>query len=208
MSERQQWDARYSASSQVWSGNPNTVLVREVTGLTPGTALDLGCGEGADAIWLARQGWQVTGADISAVALARAHEHALQQGVADRIEWQQHDLGSSFPAGTYDLVSAQYLHSPGDLPREKILRAAAAAVRPGGVLLIEGHADWGAYGHVAAGHADLHFPTPAEVVADLQLPEGEWQVLLSETHDRDQTGPDGEPTVRPDTTVKVRRLAQ
>jgi SAM-dependent methyltransferase len=205
MSEQQSWDTRYLEAPQIWSGNPNVVLVREVAGVTPGTALDLGCGEGADAIWLARQGWRVTGVDISGVALERARAHAAEAGVAERIDWQRIDLATTFPAGTFDLVSSQFLHSRGDLPREEILRSAAAAVNPGGVLLIEGHADFGPFEHLAHDHGDLRFPAPDEVVADLKLPDGEWEVLLSEAHERVQDGPDGKPAVRTDTTVKIRR---
>jgi SAM-dependent methyltransferase len=209
MTEHQRmWDKRYSESAQIWSGNPNVAFVREVEDLPPGTALDLGCGEGADAIWLARRGWQVTAVDISAVALERARKHAAEAGVADRIEWQRHDLGVSFPAGTFDLISVQFLHSPGELPREEILRTASLAVNPGGVLLIEGHANLGAFAHQHPEHADMHLPTPEEVIADLRLAEGEWQVLRSEAHERSQTGPDGEPTVRTDSTVKIRRSAR
>jgi SAM-dependent methyltransferase len=206
MSEQQFWDDRYREDSHIWSGNPNVVLVREVADLPPGTALDLGCGEGADAVWLAGRGWQVTAVDISEVALDRARARAAEAGLGDRIDWQRHDLGASFPAGTFDLVSAQFLHSRGDLPREKVLRAAATAVNRGGVLLIEGHADFGPFGHRAQDHGDIRFPTPAEVIADLELPAGEWEVLLSEAHERNQDGPDGKPSVRTDTTVKVRRL--
>ena len=206
MSEQQFWDDRYREDSHIWSGNPNVVLVREVADLPPGTALDLGCGEGADAVWLAVRGWQVTAVDISEVALDRARARAAEAGLGDRIDWQRHDLGASFPAGTFDLVSAQFLHSRGDLPREKVLRAAATAVNRGGVLLIEGHADFGPFGHRAQDHGDIRFPTPAEVIADLELPAGEWEVLLSEAHERNQDGPDGKPSVRTDTTVKVRRL--
>ncbi|MGW1029641.1 class I SAM-dependent methyltransferase [Streptomyces sp. NPDC002577] len=198
------WQARYAQSDRIWSGKPNPVLVREAAGLEPGRALDLGCGEGADAIWLAGQGWQVTAVDISRLALDRGVEHAAAEGVGDRIDWQQHDLGTSFPAGTFDLVSAQFLHSPVEMPREKILRNAASAVAPGGVLLIEGHAGFPAWEHHP--HPDVHFPTPDEVIDALGLADGPWEVLLSEEHERIRNGPDGQPTVRTDNTVKVRRL--
>lgn len=201
------WDSRYGESDRIWSGDPNTVLVREVTELKPGRALDLGCGEGADSIWLARQGWRVTAVDISGVALARAERHAAtaDAGVADRIDWQRHDLAVSFPAGTFDLVSAQFLHSPGDMPRERILRTAAAAVAPGGVLLIVGHA--GLPSWEANPHPEVHLPTPAEVLESLELPDGEWEVLLSDEHERIQTRPDGQPGTRTDNALKLRRRA-
>jgi SAM-dependent methyltransferase len=205
-SDEEFWNNRYSESSQIWSGRPNVVLVKETADLTPGRALDLGCGEGADAIWLAQQGWQVTAVDLSTVALARAAEHAAASGeeVAGRIDWQQHDLGKTFPDGTYDLVSAQFLHSLGDMPREVILRKAADAVAPGGILLIEGHLSFPSWEHNA--HPEIHFPTPEEVIADLNLPDGEWEILLSQTHPREHTSPDCQPSTRPDATVKLRRL--
>jgi SAM-dependent methyltransferase len=197
------WDTRYAQSDRIWSGNPNTVLVREATGLEPGRALDLGCGEGADAIWLAQRGWRVTAVDISRIALDRAARHAAAAGVADRIDWQRDDLGTSFPAGVFDLVSAQYLHSRGDMPRERILRTAASVVAPGGVLLVVGHAGHAPLEHSA--HPDVRFPTPAEVLEALELPDDQWEVLLCEEHQRNQAGPDGQPATRTDNTVEVRR---
>ncbi|MGW2277520.1 FAD-dependent oxidoreductase [Streptomyces sp. NPDC001770] len=197
------WDERYRRSDRIWSGNPNTVLVREVSDLEPGRALDLGCGEGADAVWLAGRGWQVTATDLSRVALGRAAVHAVDAGVADRIDWQWHDLGVSFPEGEYDLVSAQFLHSMGDLPRERILRRAAVAVAPGGILLV--------VGHVGFPHWEknpdpaVRFPTPDEVLAQLEPAPGEWEVLLSGEHERVQNDPDGNPTTRTDNALKVRR---
>jgi SAM-dependent methyltransferase len=203
-SDAEFWDARYSQSDQVWSGNPNTVLVREITGVEPGRALDLGCGEGADAIWLAQQGWRVTATDISQVALDRAARHAAEAGVADRVDWQRHDLGASFPEGVFDLVSAHFLHSLGDMPREKILRTAASAVAPGGVLLIVGHSGHPSWEHDH--HPNVVLPTPQEVLEALELAEEQWEVLISEEHERTQVGPDGQPGTRTDNTLKVRRL--
>ncbi|MFF5114412.1 FAD-dependent oxidoreductase [Streptosporangium sp. NPDC000509] len=202
--EEEFWDLRYRESDQIWSGNPNVVLVREITGVEPGSALDLGCGEGADAIWLARRGWRVTATDISGVALERAARHAASADVTGLVDWQRHDLGVSFPQGVFDLVSAHFLHSPGDMPREKILRTAASAVAPGGTLLIVGHAGLPAWEHNP--HPDVHLPTPQEVLESLELPEGEWEVLLCEEHERIQNDPEGQPTTRTDNVLKVRRL--
>ncbi|MFJ7203148.1 SAM-dependent methyltransferase [Streptomyces sp. NPDC098789] len=198
------WDARYRESERIWSGNANAVLVREIDGVAPGRALDLGSGEGGDAVWLARRGWRVTATDISGVALERGAAHAAEAGVGDRIEWQRHDLAESFPAGEFDLVSASFLHSYGDFPRERILRTAAASVAPGGVLLIVGHAGWATWQENT--HPEVRFPTPEQVVAELELPDGAWEVLLAEEHERAQDRPDGRPGTRTDNAVKVRRL--
>ncbi len=204
MTTAEEWDARYRESDRIWSGEPNAALVREVTGLVPGRALDLGCGEGGDAVWLARQGWRVTAVDISAVALERAAGHAEEAGVAEAITFERHDLAGSFPDGEFELVSAQFLHSRGDMPRERILRRAAAAVVPGGVLLVVGHGGFPPWEH---DHAHLRLPTPQEVLTDLRLPEGRWEVQVCEEHERIQAGPDGKPVTRTDNTLKVRRLA-
>ncbi|TDD73399.1 class I SAM-dependent methyltransferase [Actinomadura darangshiensis] len=199
------WDSRYSEHHHMWSGDPNTVFVEEVTGLEPGTALDLGCGEGADAIWLAKRGWRVTAADISGVALERAARHADEAGVADRVDWLRRDLAESFPEGRYDLVSAQFLHSPAEMPREEVLRAAAAAVAPGGTLLIVGHAGPAPWN--PDGEGGVHLPTPEEVLESLGLPAGEWETLRSDEHERVQTAPDGKTMTRTDNALKLRRKA-
>ncbi|OZM71990.1 SAM-dependent methyltransferase [Amycolatopsis antarctica] len=198
------WEAFYRDREQVWSGEPNAALVNETAGLTPGTALDLGCGEGGDAIWLAARGWTVTATDISQVALDRVARHAGEAGVAERVELRRHDLAVSFPAGTFDLVSAHFLHSYHDIPRERILRNAAAAVAPGGHLLIVGHLGFPPWEHNP--HPEVHFPTPDEVVAALELPSGEWEVLVSREHERIHDDPEGRPATRLDCTVKIRRL--
>lgn len=197
------WDGRYGERERIWSGQPNAVLVQEAADLAPGRALDLGSGEGADAIWLAHAGWQVTAVDISQVALDRAAGHAAQAGVPEgRISWQRHDLATSFPSGRYDLVSAHFLHSPVDMPREDILRSAAAAVAPGGVLLIVGHAGWPSW---QQDPVDVHFPTSREVYESLRLPAADWEILRCDAYDQPTTDPDGNPATRPDTALKLHR---
>lgn len=137
---REFWDERYGGAP-VFSGEPNPWLVHHAAGLAPGTALDVGSGEGADVLWLASRGWHATGVDISPVALARSAELAERAGadVAARTAWQQADvLTFDPPPESFDLVSAQFLHLPGPA-REALHRRLAAAVRPGGTLLLVLH---------------------------------------------------------------------
>jgi thioredoxin reductase/SAM-dependent methyltransferase len=197
------WDRFYTERPNAWSGAANAALVRVAADLPAGAALDLGCGEGGDAIWLAQRGWRVTAADISATALQRAAEHASSAGVGDRVDWQRHDLAESFPAGSFDLVSAQFLHSPVELPRAQILRAAARAVAPGGCLLVVGHAGPPPWAPDACGH--VTFPTPEEVLAALDLPPADWQVQRADSADRQAVGPDGSTATLTDRVLMVRR---
>jgi SAM-dependent methyltransferase len=132
-----EWNGRYTEHGAMWSGRPNGRLVAEVSALTPGRALDVGCGEGGDAIWLARAGWTVTAIDISAVALTRAREAADLAGVA--VEWVCGDaLQTAFPAGSFDLVSVQYPALP-KAAGEAAVRTLLDTVRPGGLLLAVYH---------------------------------------------------------------------
>ncbi|BDT98085.1 class I SAM-dependent methyltransferase [Nocardia sputorum] len=199
------WESFYQEREQVWSGRPNFLLVREIEAVAPGRALDLGCAEGADAIWLAERGWRVTAVDVSETALARARAHAERQELSGEIDWQRHDLDHTFPAGRFDLVSAQFLHSPlaRDGERTRILRRAAEAVAPGGLLLIVGHAEWPTW--VAEPPADVHFPTTAEVRADLALDPAEWRVEVEEVVEREHPGPEGQPGTRKDNILRIRR---
>ena len=132
------WDARYCERNGArWSGRPNGRLLAEVASLTPGRALDVGCGEGADAIWLARNGWTVTAIDISEVAVIRAREAAELAGAV--VEWVRGDaLQTAFPAGSFDLVSMQYPALP-KAAGEAAVRALLDTVRPGGLLLAVCH---------------------------------------------------------------------
>lgn len=209
------WDEKYGSKPQIWSGKPNPQLVREGSGLRPGKALDLGCGEGADAIWLAQQGWTVTAVDVSAVALERAarHEkdaldresvHAGPDAIASRIHWEQCDLDEWRPSETYDLVSSQFLHGP-NLVWQGPLRMAAESVKPGGTLLIVGHhpdrlPPWGTH------TTHEMFYTPAQLVQELGIESPGWQVEVSTTRDRAITGPDGQDAVIGDTVLRATRL--
>lgn len=202
------WDEFYRERTQIWSGKPNALLVREVEGLKPGTALELGCGEGADAVWLARRGWQVTGLDISAVALERAAAHAREAGVeltlveADLAVWSGTDTGTD-PG--YDLVCAQYLHSPTELPRNQILLRAAAAVAPRGHLLVVGHQGFPPWGRHRA--PDPALPTAQELAGELGLVERGWIIETAEAIPRTVQGPEGQEAVVHDNVLLARRGA-
>jgi len=138
---RDYWEDRYAAPGLAWSGDPNPVLVSEATALAPGRALDIGSGEGGDALWLASRGWRVTGVDIAmnALAKARARAEAIDVAAAARIHWEQRDLSAWSPEPrSFDLVSSQFMHLPGPV-RSTLFRSLAAAVAPGGTLLIVGH---------------------------------------------------------------------
>lgn len=133
------WDARYAAAELLWSAGPNRFLVEECGQLPPGRALDLACGEGRNALWLAEQGWQATGVDFSAVAVERGLRIAAERGIAGRVELIAADVlaWQPDPAG-YDLVIVFYFQLPAS-ERGRILAKAAAAVAPGGTLLVVGH---------------------------------------------------------------------
>ncbi len=196
------WDAHYRERERVWSGRVNARLVEIAESLPPGTALDLGCGEGADAVWLAERGWAVVAVDVSAVALRRAAELARERGVGDRIDFQDHDLGASFPDGAFDLVSAEFLHSTIELDRIPILRRAAAAVAPGGVLAIVDH---GAAPPWARNHHEHHFAPAQEVLDDLRLDLAQWERLRVGPAERAATGPDGTEAALVDNLIVLRR---
>lgn len=134
---REDWDRRYATPALIWSGEPNRFLAEEVDGMTPGRAIDLACGEGRNAVWLAGRGWDVTGVDFSGRALAKARALAESRGVA--LTLVEADLTSYEPApASADLVVVFYLHLPAH-ERAPVLRRAAAALAPGGTLLAVGH---------------------------------------------------------------------
>ncbi|WP_045875948.1 class I SAM-dependent methyltransferase [Pseudofrankia sp. DC12] len=178
------WDERYADREQLWSGQPNGALVAEVAGLTPGRVLDVGCGEGADAVWLASHGWDVTALEVSGVALERAARHADDAGVT--VRWVHAELThAKLAPASFDLVSAQYpalLRTPDAAAEHALL----AAVAPGGLLLVVHHAGMDTHQPPdgAFDPADYVWPT---MVAAL-LTDG-WKVELHE--ERPRVAPDG-----------------
>ncbi len=135
--DQEQWDRRYAAAELVWSAGPNRFLAEELTGQEPGRALDLGTGEGRNAIWLAAQGWQVTAVDFSPVGLEKAARLAAGRGVS--VDWAQADLHHYQPErGAYDLVLLAYIQFPREAATA-LLAMASSALAPGGTLLVIGH---------------------------------------------------------------------
>ncbi|MET7460909.1 FAD-dependent oxidoreductase [Nonomuraea sp. NPDC005501] len=201
--EEAAWEERYRSRPAVWSGRPNPQLVTEATGLAPGRALDVGSGEGADAVWLAERGWRVTAADISVTALERGAAHAAAAGVADRVEWVRADLREHEPAeGAYDLVSSQFMHLPGET-RRRLFGRLAAAVAPGGTLLIVGHHPR----DLRTTANRMHFPDmmfTAEEVAS-SLDPAAWEVLAAEARPRPAVDPEGRDITLHDAVLVARR---
>jgi 2-polyprenyl-3-methyl-5-hydroxy-6-metoxy-1,4-benzoquinol methylase len=202
MFEQPSWDGRYAGPDNVFSGNPNPQLVAEVSKLTPGRALDVGCGEGGDVIWLAQQGWTATGADFSANGLARAARHADRTGVGNRIDWWHVDARGFAAAGrTYDLVTSHFLHPP-DGGMVDVTRRLAEAVAPGGHLLIVGHAPSEALTHLTAHQRRAMFHAEDLLPG---LPD-DFDVLAAEQRPRSMTR--GDSAAEPqDATLLARRVS-
>ncbi|MEI4271022.1 class I SAM-dependent methyltransferase [Klenkia sp. LSe6-5] len=199
------WDDRYR-ERPIWSGNANQRLVETATDLTPGRALDVGCGEGGDALWLAARGWQVTATDVSPVGLERARQAAEAAGVAHAITWEHADGRSDWtPApAAYDLVTVSFVQ----FPRHELVafhRKLAAAVAPGGTLLITAHHADSHAGEGTPFTADL-FATAAEMAAGLDLDDS-WEVSATDPT-RDAVfppGPDGQLMTVRDAVLRATR---
>jgi SAM-dependent methyltransferase len=199
------WNERYRSAPRVWSSNPNPQLVAEIANLEPGRALDVGCGEGADAIWLAQRGWDVVATDISSVALERGSQHARDSDpvASAHIEWRQANLLVRPPEpNSFDLVSAQFMHLPPE-PRTRLFTALAAAVRTGGTLLIVGHHS-----------SDLTTGVPRPPMPDLfysadevaGLLDDSWMVVVNEARPRQASTPEGvEVTIHDAVLLATRR---
>ncbi|MEU0465142.1 class I SAM-dependent methyltransferase [Amycolatopsis sp. NPDC006131] len=184
------WDEMYRGRERVFSGEPNEVLVTEVADLAPGQALDVGCGEGADALWLARRGWHVTAIDVSRVAL----ERAAAADDTGRVAWMHADLAVlSPPAGCFDLVSAHYV--PLRKAEPGVLRGLLAAVAPGGTVLVASHDPAELTPREGFDPADYY--QPADVAA---LLGPEWTVLADEIRPRARPG-----RYTRDTVLRARR---
>lgn len=176
------WDEHYGGRHEAAGADPNPQLVAETTDLPPGKALDAGCGEGAEAIWLASRGWTVTAVDVAATALRRARERAERTpATSGRITWVQADLATwTPPEEEFDLVCSHYVHIAGS--RDRMFGRLAGAVAPGGTLLIVGHdpSDQVSSAHTSA--PEVLFT--AEQIAVL-LADDRWEITIAETRTRD-----------------------
>lgn len=181
---------------------PNPLLVEIAASFEAGTALDLACGSGGDAVWLAERGWRVTAVDIDPAAVERTEAYARARGVQERVSAERHDLARSFPAGEFDLVTAHYFHTMTPIPRTEILRAGARRLRPGGRLLVVDH------GSIAPWSwnqdSSVHFPTPREIADDLGLG---WPVLRADSPQRQATGPGGQTAIVTDHVLLLESAA-
>jgi SAM-dependent methyltransferase len=173
------WDERYASAEQLWSGAPNQALVDAAATRDVGRAVDVGCGEGADAVWLAQQGWGVTALDVSGVALERAGRHAQEAGVS--VTWVHAGLvDAGIARESFDLVSAQFPvleRTPGRVA-ERIL---IDAVAPGGALVVVHHADFQADDPHHHGFNPAHYVGPWDIAP--LLGEG-WLIEVNETRPR------------------------
>jgi SAM-dependent methyltransferase len=199
------WHGDRAASMAV--GQPNPHLMREVSDMAPGTALDAGCGAGAEAIWLATRGWQVTAADIATAALARAAERAAASGVAGRVRWVEADLSTWEPEARYDLVTTHYAHPA--MPQLDFYDRIASWVAPAGTLLIVGHLHHQDHASVAGhGHGETGPPASASVTAadiTARLDPVVWEVVTAQESHRAQTGHGGHAVSIHDVVVKATR---
>ena len=200
--EQPAWEERYSGD-RVWSGRVNVQLEAEAADLTPGRALDVGCGEGGDALWLAQHGWQVTASDFADAALERVTQHAAEAGLGDRVGTRRIDVRSFEPDGdTWDLVTSHFVHLP-DGGMVDVVRRLAAAVAPGGTLLVVGHAPSDVHTGLRHGHHSFMH------TADQLLPalDDAWEVEVCESRPRTQAHPEtGEQIEIADAVLRARRV--
>ena len=201
LSPTEYWEQRYSGSKRVWSGKVNATMASVVAELSPGTAIDLGCGEGGDVLWLAEQGWTALGLDISATAVGRARKEAAARGLGGA-SFEAVDLDAWQPdPASVDLVTASFFQSNVALDRTAILRRAMTALRPGGRLVSVSHAappSW-ARDHPAT------MVSVQDEVAQLGGSAEKWEVELAEERPRAATAPDGSAGEHLDAVMVLRR---
>lgn len=183
------WDDLYRGASRQTRGMPSAMLERFAMDRMPGRALDLGCARGDDAIWLAQQGWEVVAVDIAQTALDIAEAKANERGVANRISFERHDLAASFPEGRYGLISAMFLQTPFEFPKQHVFAQAYDQLASGGMLLIATHGSAAPWSWRQGDHS---YPTPEEDLAALGYAASDSQVAFVDAVKRTAHGPEGE----------------
>jgi SAM-dependent methyltransferase len=182
------WNERYSGTELVWTAGPNVFVAREVAGLSPGRALDLACGEGRNAVWLAEQGWDATGVDFAEAGLAKGRAMADERGV--EVTWACADVTSWEPAGaSFDLVVVAYLQLA-EGPRRRAMAVAAGALAPGGTLLVVAHDSANLTGGTGGPPDPAVLYRPDDVLADLEGAGFDVVVERAETVERAVAGVD------------------
>ncbi|QVQ52261.1 class I SAM-dependent methyltransferase [Spiractinospora alimapuensis] len=197
------WEDFYASRPTPIQPAPNARLTESVADLTAGDALDLGSGNGGDAIWLARRGWSVTAIDTSPTAVERLNSVASALRLRGSLVAVRGDLEESFPEGGFDLISAHYLHTPLGLDRVRVLRTAAGALHPGGHLLVVDHGSTVPWSWNR--DPDARFPHPEEVYEELELDPALWTPERVEAVQRTATGPGGQTAVVTDHVLLIRR---
>lgn len=196
------WEDHYGKMTKPSGGRPSALLVRFAEDRAPKRAMDLGCARGDDAIWLAQQGWTVTGIDVADAALIAARDAADMAGVGTLTTFERHDLATSTPVGSFDLISAMFLHTPVEFDRAAALRRAAHAVAPGGLLLIGAH---GSRAPWSWADPDTVYPTAEDELTSLNLDGADWRHVFVGPIEREANGPDGQTARIIDTVVAIER---
>ena len=201
LSPAQHWEQRYAGDERIWSGRVNATLAEVVGEFEPGTSIDLGCGEGGDVLWLAEQGWQARGLDISETAIGRARAEAAARGI-ESATFAATDLGTwHLKPESVDLVTASFFQSEVALDRIAILRTAASAVRSGGRLVVISHAA----GPAGSSHRGPTMLTARDDAAQLDLPSDQWTIEVADERSRPSVGRDGQPYELVDAVLVARR---
>lgn len=187
--EREDWDERYAGTGLLWHADPNRFLVEQTRDLDPGSVLDLACGEGRNAIWLAERGWRATGVDFSGVALAKGRQLAAERGV--EVRWVEADVRTWHAIETFDLVAVFYLQLPAE-ERRRVYTAAAEAVSDGGHILIVGHDLANLSGGIGGPQDPAVLFTADDVVGDIERAAGSFRIEQASQVRRPVATDDGE----------------
>jgi SAM-dependent methyltransferase len=197
--DAQEWDARYAGVELMWGVEPNRFVAEQLADLAPGRALDLACGEGRNAIWLAGRGWEMTAVDFSSVAVERGRELAMSVGAS--VDWRVENVVTWAPdARAYDLVLIAYLQLPRD-EREAVFAHAAAAVAPGGTFFYVAHDAR----NIADGHGGPQYPEVLCTATDVVAALDGFDVLTAGEALRPVALPDGRTVEAIDTLVRATR---